>query len=467
MSGRRRWSHSSSVQWLYVESEYDIHPVTMHSRQGVKRKSYLHLCFVYLKHRDPKRPGLLIATHDAKKHDIKFSLFPFLRQADNALASSDQLGPQGIPAAFGTLDGVLVLVCSSKEILHALASSSPDEILVSGQDLGLVRLAGLDQLAADLIGHALELGKSNVRLGSASVADGTASANRLGVVRRNDEAGGGVLTLTLDISIPLAGEDTGGERVVASVGLFLGVVEEFTGVRVQVGAADKLDTEGKVLDLGESKVSGQDLGAVLLVSLVCAKDDSLTKTLVVLAGELESPVVDSVLEHVLLGVKEEADTSFLGKLADGIDGLVQGGAGREAILELIQSDAASASELESDKVTRLGHSDRLESTLGPRHDLVSNAFLRLHGAVLEGTGLVLGKDDLTGIVENHTSEANVLESSNGGLDLGGVLAGAELGIECLLEEVSEDGVRVRVEDGVCGVGQDVHDAQRGRQKNRR
>lgn len=67
MLGRGRWSHSSSVQWLYVESEYDIQPVTKHCRQGVKRKSYLHLCFVYLKHRDPKRPGLLIATHDAKK----------------------------------------------------------------------------------------------------------------------------------------------------------------------------------------------------------------------------------------------------------------------------------------------------------------------------------------------------------------------------------------------------------------
>lgn len=77
MSGIGRWGRSSSVQWLYVESEYDIHPVTMHSRQGVKRKSYLHLCFVYLKHRDPKRPGLLIATHDAKKHDIKSFSFPF------------------------------------------------------------------------------------------------------------------------------------------------------------------------------------------------------------------------------------------------------------------------------------------------------------------------------------------------------------------------------------------------------
>lgn len=278
--------------------------------------------------------------------------------------------PKSISAALGALHGILVLVRAAEEVLHALAGGTPDEVLVGGQVHGLVLLVGLDELATNFVGHALELGKSNVRLGTAGLHNGTAKTDRLGVVRGDDETGSGVRTGTLDVGVPLAGEDTGGEGVEAGVGVLLGVVEELTGVGVEVSTTDKLDTESEALLLGELEVGRENLGALLLVGLVSAKDDSLTKTLVVLADELESPVIDTVLEHVLLGIKEKTDTSLVGKLADGVDGLVHGGTGRHTLFELVEGDATGTSKLESDKVTRLGESDSLKGASGPGEDLV-------------------------------------------------------------------------------------------------
>jgi len=309
-------------------------------------------------------------------------------------------------------------VRAAQEVLHALASGSPDEVLVGGQVSGLVQLVGLDQLATNFVGHALELGESNVGLGAAGLHDGTALADGLGVVRGDDKAGNGVLAGSLDISVPLAGEDTGGEGVEASVGVFLGIVEELAGVGVQVSATDKLDTESKALLLSKLEVLGENRGALLLVGLVGTEDDSLTETLVVLAHELESPVIDTVLEHVLLGVEEETDTSLVSKLADGVDGLVHGGAGTKTLLELVKSDGTSTGELESDKVASLSKSDSLERASSPGEDIVLDSLVGLDSGVLEVVTLVLGENNLLGVVQNDTVETNVLESIDSLLDLG-------------------------------------------------
>lgn len=273
-----------------------------------------------------------------------------LSQADNALASSDEFTPHGIATATGSLDGILVLVRAAEEVLHALAGAAPDEILVGGEGDGLGGvclargLVGLDELAADLVGHALELGKGDVGLGGAGLEDGAAPADGLGVVGGEDDAGRGVGAAALDGVAPLAGEHAGGEVVEARVRLLLGVVEELARVGAQVRAADELHTERDVFLLRNGEVVGEDLGAGLLVGLVGAVDDGRLGALVVLARKLHGPRVDAVLQHVLLGVEEQAHAAVVGELADGVDGLVQRRAGDLAGGELGEGELAGATE---------------------------------------------------------------------------------------------------------------------------
>lgn len=273
-----------------------------------------------------------------------------LSQANNALASSDKLTPHGIATATGSLHGILVLVRAAEEVLHALAGAAPDEILVRGEGDGLFGLflarglVGFDELAADLVGHALELGERDVGLGGAGLEDGAAPADGLGVVGCEDDAGLRIGAAALDGVAPLAGQHAGGEVVEARVRLLLGVVEELTCVGAQVRAADELDAERDVLPLRNGEVVGQDLGTGLLVGLVGAVDDGRLGALVVLARKLHGPRVDAVLQHVLLGVEEQPHAAVVRELADGVDGLVQRGAGDLAGGELGEGELAGATE---------------------------------------------------------------------------------------------------------------------------
>lgn len=208
----------------------------------------------------------------------------------------------------------------------------------------LTLVARLDQLAADFVGHALELSEGDGGLSHTGIADSAGTTNRLSVVSSKDDASSRVNTIALDSGVPLASQDAGGYAVVASMCVFNGVVEEVARVRVDVGAANKLDAEGVALFLSVLEVVGEDLRAALLVGLVCAEDDSVFRILVVLAGILESPVVNSQLESVLLSVEEKTNATLCSQLADAVNGLSKMLRGNKAVGQLVQSQASSTGE---------------------------------------------------------------------------------------------------------------------------
>lgn len=420
---------------------------------------------------DDKRPWIVTASTAVKQLwlDEYKGKYPLSCKANSDLASSDKLRPHGVAAVQCALDSVLVLVRAAQEILHALASGSPDEVLVSRQVGHLVGMAGLDKLAADLIGHALELSKGDARLGTAGVADGASPADRLSIVCGKDHVGIGELPLALNNRTPLAGEDSSGNSIVAGIGLPLGVVEALAGIGAEVGATDELDTQGEAALLGFGKVARNDSRCSLPVCLVGTIDSGRVSRGVVLASKHLGPAVDSILESILLGIKEESNTALLGKGADVVDGLVEVGRGLVVSGQLVQSEAAGTSELESDVVTGLGQADGLESAIGPRLNLGGDVVSSLLALVLGSSGLclILAQDNLLGVTENDASETNVLEAGDGGANLGRSLTSAELSVNGFLEEEAEKRVLVGVEDGVFGVSQDRHDAERRGQENGR
>ena len=88
----------------------------------------------------------------------------------------------------------------------------------------------------------------------------------------------------------------------------------------------------------------EHLGTRLLVRLIGAVDDGVLGVAVVLAREFHGPVVDAVLQHVLLGVEEQTHPAVVGQLADGVDGLVEGGTGELTGRELGEGELAGATE---------------------------------------------------------------------------------------------------------------------------
>ncbi|KAI9170758.1 Kinase binding protein [Paramyrothecium foliicola] len=406
---------------------------------------------------------------------FKCCLESLLGQSDGRLAPANQLSPHGIAATSRALHGILVLLCATQQVLHALSGGAPSQVLVDWQQpdvskRGLASLAGLNQLAADLVSHALKLGAGDIRLALASLADGAGAAHRVGVVGSQEQVGRGVLAGAGNVGTPLAGEHAGGHGVVALVGVGLCVVKAVAGIGVEVGAADELDTEGEALLLGQGEVVGEDLGGALLVGLVGGIDGGHAGVGVVLAGKGHAPVVDAVLEAVLLGVDAKTNTAFMGELADGVDGLAEHGGGRETFSQPVKGHASGTGEPEKKAVIAgLGHLDGLKHTLSPGLDLGLDVLGSLLNRVagVQRLDLGLGEDDLPGVGKDDAVEADVLEAVDGGADLGAVLAGAELGVKGLLEQVAQEGVAVRIEDGVGGVGEQAHDAQRGGQQQRR
>lgn len=131
--------------------------------------------------------------------------------------------------------------------------------------------------------------------------------------------------------------------------------------------------------------------------------------------------------------------------------------------EIVTTCGRNGYLLEGDKVTGFGQSNGLERALCPGDDLILDGLLGLEvGAQV--LGLLAREDDLLGVAQDDAGEANLLEPRNRPADLDGVLAGAELGVKRLLEEEPQQRVLIRVEDRVAGVGEDVHDAQRGGQQ---
>jgi hypothetical protein len=239
---------------------------------------------------------------------------------------------------------------TSKQVFHALAGGAPNEILVCGQ-VGSSRggvyaggLASLDQFAADFVGHALKLGKGNLGFGTASVADSSGLLDRLCVVSGKNQVSCRIFTVAIESSIPLTGQDTSSNSVVACVGIGLGIKEALARIRSEISPTNELDAKRESLLLGRGKVTLQNGGCLLLVCLVCSIDGGSIGSRVVLLGKFNGPVIDAILQHVLLSVEQKTDTALVSKLADGINGLVQVRAGRKSVLELMESQTTSTSE---------------------------------------------------------------------------------------------------------------------------
>lgn len=121
--------------------------------------------------------------------------------------------------------------------------------------------------------------------------------------------------------------------------------------------------------------------------------------------------------------------------------------------------------LQCNKIPRLGQADCLQRALGPGYYLVINDLLRLLArGSLDFLNLFLSQNDLSSISKDDTSETDVLQSIDRGLNLSGILSGAELGIKRLLQEIAKDWVPVWVQQRTVAVRQQCHDAQGRRQQ---
>lgn len=164
------------------------------------------------------------------------------------------------------------------------------------------------------------------------------------VVRSQDEASVGEIDIALEGVIPLARQNAGCDAVVAGIRLRLGIVEAVAGVRVDVRATNQLHTEGEAALMSLLQVAGQDLGGALLVGLVGAEDNSVAGVPVVLASIVESPVIDTILQGVLLGIEQETDSALRSRRADAINGVCQVLGARQTLGQSVESNASSTSE---------------------------------------------------------------------------------------------------------------------------
>lgn len=135
-----------------------------------------------------------------------------------------------------------------------------------------------------------------------------------------DEASRGVLALAFDSRVPLAGQHTSGDTIVAGVCVLLGIVEAVAGIRVEISSTNQLNTKSEAAFPGLIQMVCNNLGSTLLVRLVGSKDNGVSGILVVLACVLESPIIDTILQGILFSIKQKTDATLRGQLADGIDG---------------------------------------------------------------------------------------------------------------------------------------------------
>ena len=137
---------------------------------------------------------------------------------------------------------------SAEQILHALASRSPYEVLVSWQCDGLVGLGlasglvGFNELAGNFVGHALELGERDVgRLGGSGFEDGSAATDRLGVVSGENNTGSRIFTRPLNTLAPSSRKHTRSQAIEARIRLLLGIMEQLPLIRAEIRTTHKLD----------------------------------------------------------------------------------------------------------------------------------------------------------------------------------------------------------------------------------
>lgn len=367
-----------------------------------------------------------------------------------------------IPPLPRPLHRILILLRASREVLHALPRRPPNEVLIRLRDnrlglppndnLSLDLNSALHELAAHLVRHALELAVDELHprltVGCLRFLDFHGAAHRLGVVRGEREADVGVGGSVFagggaQDGVVGAAEDRLGEGVVHDVCVFLGVVDQVARVGVDVSPPDELDASDEPFFARGGKVGSEDLGAGFEVGLVGGVDDGAL--FVVAAHQLEDPGVDAGLEGGLLGVEDETDAAGCGEVADGGDGVFEGGAHREVVREVVECLASGAGELDGDESAGVDEGDGLESPFLPGDDFIVDGGLGGGAAgCFEGSGGVGIEDDFTGVAEHDALVAHGLERVDGARDLGGGLAGTEVSVEGALEDGAEDGVAVGV-----------------------
>lgn len=267
-------------------------------------------------------------------NQIKVRRFADLASANGVLEAPEQLHAQVTSEVSRAGGNTLVLKGTPVQVTETLGQAAPGEVLVdAGRDGvggGLRALGGLaallEEVAADVVGHALELAELELDAGLSgedALAVGAEGAlDALGVVGGEEEEGLGVLRDAGALG-DLHVDEVAGDLVEALVGVLGGVVDHVAGVRADVGAADELDAQRPALLGGELDVAGDVLGRGLEVGLDGVGDDDLAVA-VVLAHEVDGPVVDSVLHLDVLGVEPGADALLGGLLTDGGDGFVDG-----------------------------------------------------------------------------------------------------------------------------------------------
>lgn len=142
------------------------------------------------------------------------------------------------------------------------------------------------------------------------------------------------------------------DAVVARVRIGLGIVDQVTRVRAEVCATDKLHAQCEISLSGGVQVACEHRGGRLEVCLVRAVDNGLlVGVLVVLAHVVERPVVDAVLDRLLLCVEKEADAALGRERADLVDGISEGLRWRKTLGEGVEGLTTCAGKSRWDMVS--------------------------------------------------------------------------------------------------------------------
>lgn len=386
-----------------------------------------------------------------------------LCETEGGLDAAEDLTAHGISALDGAGGGILVLSSTAEEVVQAVGHGAPGGQLVSTRDVDhLLRLglSGADELAADLVGHTLELsvGARNSLLAGTELvgADSLSLANGVGVVGCEDEADvAGEDTIVvgsgLDNVVVGAGKNSFSHAIVSAVSVLNSVPNLLARLRVQVGATDELDTESETLSLGLVEMAGKRSRCALEVALVgVVKNDVIG--LVVNLLQVQGPGVNHGVGGCFFGRGNESDTLSGSSVTNLLHGTLHDVDGLLALLEELHSVATHTRPLQANDVARLSGLDGLEKTLSPHLDIAS--------------GIIRGNvgQDLASVLEDDTRVTKTLQLSASGADFGLGLTTAELLVESFSENELEQRVTFDVKDRTLCVEHGSQSLEAGRQK---
>lgn len=256
----------------------------------------------------------------------------------------------------GVLDG------ATEKKAHTFLDGAPGQQLVDvggslGGDADVVfgTLEPFQQLAANFIGHALELCVAEIDAvvlapGGLLHADRVGLLDRVAVVGGDDDIHGrqlgrGVLGRGLQHGVVSPGQEAFDHLVVAAIGLFFLGPDQMARFRLQIGTADELHAECVALLTGDLQVAGQRGRRGTKVSLVRAVEDGAAGGLgVTVLLVLHDPGLDARLHGLFLGIDQKANTSRDGQIADFLNGRVHQRRWRRFLLKKAKSIGAHASE---------------------------------------------------------------------------------------------------------------------------